>query len=101
VAHTPLQAGPAFRPDPADIACLDTTQWSASAILQVSARSTFIYRVGQKKRGHRLMTTFLSNFNRFNFFTRRFLGKFALKRILKIPPHLATLHMLLHYLVKD
>jgi len=36
------------------------------------------------------MTIILSNLNRFtNFFTGRFLGKFAVKCILKIPPHLA------------
>ena len=44
---------------------------------------------GPKKRGHRVMTTILSNLNRFNFFTGRFLGKFAVKWILKILPHLA------------
>jgi len=44
-----------------------------------------------KKRGHRLMTIILSNLNRFekNVFTGRFLGKFAVKWILKVPPHLA------------
>jgi len=43
-----------------------------------------------KKRGHRLMTIILSNLNRFTiFFTGRFLSKFAVKWILKIPPHLA------------
>jgi len=37
------------------------------------------YRVGQK-RGHRLMTTILSNLNRFTiFFTGRFFSKFAVK----------------------
>ena len=36
------------------------------------------------------MTIILPNLNRFTkFFTWRFLGKFAVKRILKIPPHLA------------
>jgi len=48
------------------------------------------YRVGQKKRGHRLTTIILSNLNRFTiFFTERFLGKFAVKCVLKIPPHRA------------
>ena len=43
-----------------------------------------------KKRGYRLMTIILSNLNRFtNFFTERFLGKFAVKRILKISSRLA------------
>jgi len=45
---------------------------------------------GLKKWGHRLMTIILSNLDHFkNFFTGRFLGKFAVKWILKIPPHLA------------
>ena len=36
------------------------------------------------------MTTILSNLNRFTkIFTERFLDKFAVKWILKIPPHLA------------
>jgi len=36
------------------------------------------------------MTIILSNPNRFTFFfTGRFVGKFAVKRILEIPPHLA------------
>jgi len=43
-----------------------------------------------------LVTTILSNLNRFTiFFTARFLRKFAVKCILNIPPHLAyvaTLH---------
>jgi len=41
-------------------------------------------------RGHRFTTVILSNLNRFrNIFTGRFLGKSALKWILKIPPHRA------------
>ena len=49
-----------------------------------------MYRMGQKKWGHRLMTIILSNLNRcFKKFTKRFLGKFDVKWILKIPPHLA------------
>ena len=45
---------------------------------------------GPKKRGHTLMTIILSNLNRFiYFFTERFLGKFAIKCILKILPNLA------------
>ena len=50
-----------------------------------------VYRVGRKKRGHRLMTTILSILNRFKnyfFFTGRFLDKFAVKCISKIPSHL-------------
>jgi len=44
---------------------------------------------GAKKAGHRLMTIILSNLNRIKKFTGRFLGEFAVKWILKIPPHLA------------
>jgi len=41
--------------------------------------------------GHGLVTIILSNLNRFiNFFTGRFLGKFAVKRILKIQPSSLT-----------
>ena len=48
------------------------------------------------KRGHRLMSIILSNLNRiYNFFTRRFLGKFAVKCILKILLHLACVATLL------
>ena len=44
---------------------------------------------GPKKWGHRLMTITLSNLNRFfKKITARFLGKFAVKWILKIPPHI-------------
>jgi len=43
-----------------------------------------------KKWCHRLLTAILSNLNRFQFFfTGRFLGKYVVKWILKIPPHLA------------
>ena len=43
---------------------------------------------GPNQRGHRLMTTILSNLNRFkNDFTGRFLGKLAVKWLLKIRPH--------------
>jgi len=42
-----------------------------------------------KKRGHRLVTIILSNLNRLKKFTGRFLDKFAVKWILKIPSHLA------------
>ena len=50
--------------------------------------SVYMYRVDQK-RGHRLMTIILSNLNRLKHFTGRFLGKFAVKWILKVPSHLA------------
>jgi len=53
------------------------------------ALHSIIYRVGQIV-GHRLMTIILPNLNRFKFFfTGRFLGKFVVKWILKVPPHLA------------
>ena len=42
-----------------------------------------------KKWVHRVMTIILSNLNRFKKITGRFLGKFVVKWILKIPPHLA------------
>jgi len=43
-----------------------------------------------QKRSHRLMTIIPSVLNRFkNFFNGRFFGKFAVKLISKIPPHLA------------
>jgi len=46
---------------------------------------------GRKKRGHRFMTIILSVLKRFKkfFFTGRFLGTFAIKRVSKLPPHLA------------
>ena len=45
------------------------------------------------------MTIILSNLNQLKKITGRFLGKFVVKRILKIQTHLA--YMLLHYLVKQ
>ena len=57
-----------------------------------------IYRVGQKVRPQ-TYDLILSNLDQFKKnFTGRFLGKFVVKRILKIQTHLA--YMLLHYLVK-
>ena len=51
---------------------------------------------GPKKRGRRLMTIILSNLNRFKKkIIGRFLGKFAVKWILKIPPHFACVATLL------
>ena len=53
---------------------------------------------GPKKWGHTLTNVILSKLNRFKkkiFFTARFLGKFVVKRILKIPPHLACVATLL------
>jgi len=62
--------------------CSSQASWLSSTL--------YVYRVGQRKRGHRLMIIILSNLNRFTKkFTGRFLGKFAVKRILKIAPHLA------------
>jgi len=50
---------------------------------------------GHKKWGHRLMTIILSDLNRFiKFLTGRFYGKFAVKCILNIPPHLAYVAIL-------
>jgi len=48
---------------------------------------------GPKTRPHRLMTIILSNLNRFakKIFTGRFLSKFAVKWIFKIPPQLALI----------
>jgi len=49
-----------------------------------------IIQGGPKKRGHRLITIILSNFYRFKKkFTGRFLGKFTVEWILKMPSHLA------------
>jgi len=49
-----------------------------------------VYTGWAKKRGHRLMVIILSNLNQFTiFFTGRFHGKFAVKCIFKIPPHIA------------
>jgi len=42
-----------------------------------------------KKRGQRFTTIILSNLNRSKKITRRFLSKFAVKWIFKMPPHLA------------
>jgi len=49
----------------------------------------YLLQGGPKKRGHRLVTILLSNLNRLKKFTGRFLGKFSVKLILKVPPHLA------------
>jgi len=63
-------------------------QVAASFVPNVPAGSCI--QGGPKKWGHGLMPIILSNLNRFKKkFTGRFLGKFAVKRILKIPPHLA------------
>jgi len=50
-----------------------------------------MYRVGPKKRGHRLMTTILLDLNllKKKILTGRFLSKFAIKCVLKIPNYLA------------
>jgi len=50
----------------------------------------FTLQGAPKKRGHRLMTASLSILNRFRiFFTGRFLGKFSVKWMSTVPPHLA------------
>ena len=54
--------------------------------------TAFVYiQGGPKKRGHRLIAIILSNINRFQiyFFILRFLSKFAVKWISKIPLHFA------------
>jgi len=59
------------------------------------------YRVVPNKWGHRLVIIILSNLNRFKKkFAGRSLGKFVVKWILKITPHLAYVATLSHYLVK-
>jgi len=65
---------------------------SASPSVQSFCIAQHRYRSTEwaKKRGHRLATIILSILNDLGiFFTVRFLGKFAVKRISKIPPHLA------------
>ena len=56
----------------------------------VNTRKHYFYvQGGPKKQGHGLTTIILSNLNRFkNFFTGRFRGKFAVKWISEIPPHI-------------
>ena len=54
-----------------------------------------MYMVRQKKWGQRLVTIILSNLNRLKKFTGRFVGKFAVKWILKIPSHLPYVATLL------
>ena len=54
-----------------------------------------MYMVGQKKWGHRLMTIILLNLTDLKKFTGRFLGKFAVKCLLKIPPRLPYVATLL------
>jgi len=55
-----------------------------SCILQLCRRTGWA-----KKAGHRLVNIILSNLDRFKKITGRFLGQFAVKWLLKIPPHLA------------
>jgi len=49
------------------------------------------YRVGQKW-GHKIMAMILSNLNRFTIFTGRFLGKFAVNWLVKVPLLLGCHH---------
>ena len=59
-------------------------------LMSVYLRVCMSVRGRPKKRGHGLMTILLSNLSRFKKkFTGRLLGKFAVKWILKIPPHFA------------
>ena len=53
----------------------------------------YLYNIqgGPKNWGRKLMTIILSNLNGFKkSFNEKFLGKFVVKWIVKIPPHLAT-----------
>jgi len=75
------------------IICRQSRVWSTVVRKHAHKHSvegaTSVRRVGKKRR-HRIMTIFLSKLNRYRkCFTERFLGKFAAKRILNIPPHLA------------
>jgi len=65
---------------------MDRSHWNSESGWHLSETRTG----WAKKRGHRLMTIILSIPNRLRkFFTGRFLGKFAVNCILKIPLHLA------------
>ena len=71
------------------VICANVVGATSSGRFLVS-RNDMHYRVGNKNRRHRLVTIILSNLNRFRKkITRKFLGNFAVKRILKVPPHLA------------
>ena len=50
---------------------------------------------GPKKRGHKLMAIILSNLDGYEKFTGRFLGRFAINWLLKIPPLIAYVATLL------
>ena len=57
--------------------------------LSNAANGKLIIEGGRKKQGHKFMTIILSNLNWLKkIFTGRFLGKFAIKQILKITSHL-------------
>jgi len=62
-----------------------------AGVLSIAIMADFGNPTGwAKKRGHRFMTIILSTINRFAiFFTRRFLGKFAVEYVLKLPMRLA------------
>jgi len=56
----------------------------------VEVRTFYTHRMGPKKAGHKLMTIFCQiSTDLKKIITGRCLGKFAVKRVLKIPPHLA------------
>ena len=65
---------------------LEAETFSFARLRQITQQNA---QGGPKKRRHRLMTIILSNVNRFQKFTGRFPGKFAVKCILKIPAHFA------------
>jgi len=76
----------------ATIFCSSTkaSHLTLSASLKPCHSFTDSLQVGPKKRGDRLITIILSNLNRLKkFFTGRFRSKFVIKRVLKIPSHLA------------
>ena len=67
--------------------CLDTQHKCAGPA--VGLPNQYEVQSWPKKRSHRLMTIFLSYLNRSKKNNGKFLGKFAVKWIITIPPHLA------------
>jgi len=77
--------------------CINTLKYSHLLVFMFTCIRTCTMQGGSKKQGHKLTAIILANFNRFsNFFTVRFLGKFAVSRLLKIPPFLAYVANLPH-----
>jgi len=65
-----------------------TLTMSVAFILSAQFLYTYCNYTVSQKVGHRLMAITLSNLNRFKKNCERFLGKFVVKWILNIPPHL-------------